>query len=347
MKKGKMMMGFILFIFILMLSLPSPVLSQAKPAALNWKISVFGTPSDWEYQGIKYFCDAVGNMTAGRLTLKMFQVGVPYPPTESVSGVSRGLTEMAVTGGYYLSGVHKAFGVYALMPAGPMNKFTEHLMLANTPGYQAITKKLYGPKIHHVAHAVNPPTAFLSKKPITKLADFQGVLLRTTSPRDRVFSKLGAKPTYIATPEIYTALQLGTIEGVDKGGYINVFGLRLHEVTKYIIEPQFICPMATMDIIANKASWDTLPKDIQAIVTEAGISTAVHFYVEGQRLDFEARKKMMDSGLKLNTIPPEEMAKIYKLAREVWTQLAAETPEGAEIIKLYLDTARACGYPVD
>ncbi|KPK90691.1 MAG: hypothetical protein AMJ94_08705 [Deltaproteobacteria bacterium SM23_61] len=345
MKKGKMLMGLICVVSILMLFLP--VLSEAKPAAFNWKISVFGTPSDWEYKGIQYFCDAVEKMSSGRLTLKMFQVGVPFPPTESVSGVSRGLTEMAVTGGYYLAGVHKAFGVYALVPAGPMHTFTEHIMLTRTAGYQAITKKLYGPKIHHVAHAVNPPTAFLSKKPITKLADFQGFLLRTASPRDRVFSKLGAKPTYIATPEIYTALQLGTIEGVDKGGYVNVYGLRLHEVTKYIIEPQFICPTATMDIIANKASWDKLPKDLQAIVTEAGISTALHFFVEGQRLDFETRKKMMDYGLKLCTIPPDEMAKIYKLAREVWSQLAAETPEGAEIIKLYLNTAKACGYQVD
>ena len=86
---------------------------------------------------------------------------------------------------------------------------------------------------------------------------------------------------------------------------------------------------------------------MQAMVTEAGISTAVHFFVGGQQRDFESRKKMLDYGLKLSTIPPEEMTKIYKLSREVWDQLAAETPEGAEIIKLYVETAKACGYQVD
>ena len=113
MKNGKTLLGLILAISIFMIS--SPVLGQAKPATFNWKISVFGTPSDWEYQGIKYFCDAVENMTAGRLTLKMLQVGVPYPPTESVSGVSRGLTEMAVTGGYYLAA--------SIKPSGSMPSF--------------------------------------------------------------------------------------------------------------------------------------------------------------------------------------------------------------------------------
>jgi TRAP-type C4-dicarboxylate transport system substrate-binding protein len=343
MKKSKAVMTIVAVTFFIMLAAPSAMWGQT----FNWKLSVFGTPSDWEYQGIKYFVDNVSAMTNGRLAIKMFQVGVLYPPTESVSGVSRGLSEMAVTGGYYLSGVHKAFGVYALLPGGPIMNFWEHQMMVRTPEYQALTKKLYGPKIQHVGHAVNPPTAFLSRKPITKAADYKGLLVRTASPRDRLFIKLGAKPSYIATPEIYTGLQLGTIDAVDKGGYVNVYALKLHEVTKYIIEPAFVCPTATMDFFANQAAWDTLPKDIQACVKEAAISTAVHFWVEAQRQGFEARQKMIDFGLKVNTIPPEEMLKIYKDARDVWKQLASESPEASEAVKLYLNTAKTCGYPVD
>ncbi len=343
MKRKALSMALIVVGISILLGAPSPGFGQT----FNWKISVFGTPSDWEYQGIQYFCDRVRDMTNGRMNIKMFQVGVLYPPSESVSGVSRGLSEMAVTGGYYLSGVHKAFGVYALLPGGPMTKFTEHLMYTRTPGYQELTKKLYGPKIQHVGHAVNPPTCLLSRKPITKFSDFKGLLMRTASPRDRVFSKLGAKPSYIATPEIYTALQLGTIDAVDKGGYVNVYGLKLHEVTKYIIEPPFICLTASMDFIANQDSWNTIPKDIQTSIKEAAISCAVHFWVEGQRQDFEARKKMVDYGLKVSTIPPEELAQIHKAAREVWQQLAGESAEAGQAVKLYLDTAKTCGYPIE
>lgn len=313
----------------------------------RWKLSTYGTPSDWEFLGIKYLCDRVNEMSGGRLILKPFPVGQLYPPTDAVSGVSKRLSEMAVTVGAYLTGVHPAFGLHCTFPGSPISTFYEEVMLVQKPDFRKVTEKIYGPEVHHIAYGVNPPTAFLSKKPINSVADFKGLLVRSCAPRDRMFVELGAKPTYIATPEIYTALQLGTIEAVDKGNYATVYGLRLHEVTKYIIEPPFVCPPSVMDYIANKKAWDSLPADIQAIVREAVISQAVNFFTEGSRQGFEARRKMMEYGLKVCTLPPQEMEKIYGASRKVWREIASKNEQSAELLKVYLGTLKEIGYKID
>jgi len=316
----------------------------AKSKVYRWKLSTYGTPSDWEFLGIKYLCNKVKDMSAGRLILKPFPVGQLYPPTDVVAGVSKRLSEMAVTVGAYLTGVHPAFGIHCSFPGGPIENFYQEMILVQQPAWKKVTEKLYGPKIHHIAYGVNPPTALLSNRKIKTIDDFKGLLVRSCSPGDRMFVSLGAKPTYIATPEIYTALQLGTIDAVDKGNYVTVYGLRLHEVTKYLIEPQFVCPPSAMDYIANKESWDSLPPDLQAILREAVISQAVHFYTEAKRQGFEARQKMIDAGLEVNTIGSEGMKEIYAKARTVWEKIASENEQSAELLKVYLDTIKGLGY---
>ena len=316
----------------------------AESKVYRWKLSTYGTPSDWEFLGIKYLCEKVKEMSGGRLILKPFPVGQLYPPTDVVAGVSKRLSEMAVTVGAYLTGVHPAFGLHCTFPGGPIGTFYEEMILVQNAQFRKVTETLYGADIHHIAYGVNPPTAFLSKKPINTVEDFKGLLVRSCAPRDRMFVALGAKPTYIATPEIYTALQLGTIEAVDKGNYSTVYGLRLHEVTKYIIEPPFVCPPSVMDYIANKEAWDSLPSYLQAILREAVISQAVHFFTEGSRQGFEARKKMMEYGLKVCTLPPGEMVKIYEASRSVWKKIASKNEQSAELLKVYLATLKEIGH---
>lgn len=338
--------SMVLLVLILALSVGT-VQAQAKSKVYTWKCSTYGTPSDWEFLGFKYFSDRVKEMSDGRMNVKLYPVNELYPPTDSVGGTSRGLSELAITGGFYLDGIHRAFGLHNNLTGGPISSYGEAMMVAQNPAFQKISAKLYGPKIQHVGYVINPTMPILSKKPIHKAEDFKGLIVRSSAPRDRMFKKLGAKATYIATPEIYTALQLGTIDVVDKGNYSGVYGLRLHEVTKYIIEPPFQTPAGIIDIIATKKRWDSLPPDLQTILKQAAITAGLHYWAEGTRQGFEARKKMIEYGLKVINLPPEEMAKIHKAARELWKEFSNETPESAELVRIYMETCKQLGYSMD
>lgn len=338
--------GISLVLLVLILSL-SMGTALAQQKVYNWKCSTYGTPSDWEYLGFKYFSDRVKEMSGGRMNIKLHPVNELYPPTDSVGGVSRRLSELAITGGFYLDGIHRSFGLHNNLTGGPISSYGGAIMVAQNPDFRKISAKLYGPTIQHVGYVINPTMPLLSKKPINKAEDFKGLIVRAAAPADRMFAKLGAKPTYIATPEIYTGLQLGTIDLVSKGNYSGVYGLRLHEVTKYIIEPPFQVPAGIIDIIANKKTWDSLPPDLKAILEEAATTSGLHYWAEGTRQGFEARKKMIDYGLKVITLPPEEMAKIYNAARDLWKEFSKETPESAEMVRIYMETCKQLGYAMD
>ena len=107
-----------------------------------------------------------------------------------------------------------------------------------------------------------------AKGPVTQLSDLNGVPIRVTpSPAiTEWWSSVGAGPTPVPLPELYTALQTGVIDAVD----VDLDALvssHLYEVAKDLT------PMNHMvwpgGFLINKAIWDGLSDEDKQIITEA------------------------------------------------------------------------------
>jgi tripartite ATP-independent transporter DctP family solute receptor len=120
--------------------------------------------------------------------------------------------------------------------------------------------------------APNIVRSFASDKTLTKPADFEGQSIRITDNEILIQSALllGVRPITMSLYEVYTAIQMGIIDGQDSGMYIMRLA-SLYEVQKYIYETNHIIEPLT--IIINKDFMDSLSPKQQAIINEAAKAT--------------------------------------------------------------------------
>src|SRR6202000_749959 len=112
------------------------------------------------------------------------------------------------------------------------------------------------------------------KAPITSLAEFKGLKMRVIQNRALIdgFRALGAVPTPLPYPDIYTALQQGTVDGT-ANDLLTVSLGKFYEVAKfctissYVVEPR--------PVIMAKAYYEDLPTELQKLLSETAKEAAI------------------------------------------------------------------------
>lgn len=107
-----------------------------------------------------------------------------------------------------------------------------------------------------------------SVKEITSVEDFKGLKLRTMSTPAALdaFAELGANTVSIPFGELYSSLQLGTIDGVEND-LLTLLGQNYHEVAKHLsLVP--IWPFASITLMSQD-TWNKLSDEHQAVLKEA------------------------------------------------------------------------------
>ncbi len=109
---------------------------------------------------------------------------------------------------------------------------------------------------------------------LTKPADFEGLKLRAV--QSNVMSEglkaLGAEPSPIALPEVYQALQNGTVDGMESNTGLAA-GQKYYEVATFFTGNVVFWPFPTV-LVMNKAKFDSLSADQQQAITDAGANVA-------------------------------------------------------------------------
>ncbi len=142
-----------------------------------------------------------------------------------------------------------------------------------------------------------------STKPIRTPDDFRGLKLRVpVSPLwTSMFTAFGAAPASINISEVYSALQTRIVDGQENP-------LAVIETTKFY-EVQKFCTMTNHMwdgywFLANRRSFERLPKDAQEIVAREINKAAMDERADVAKLNAELRGKLSNSGLAFNDIDP-------------------------------------------
>lgn len=114
------------------------------------------------------------------------------------------------------------------------------------------------------------PRNLMTNKPISSRADVAGLRIRTPGAPVWVAAgrALGGTPTPMAWGEVYSALQLGAIDGVEAQPS-GAVGAKFHEVTKHVTRTEHIHLIT--GIVVGEKWWDTLSPADQAILREAAV----------------------------------------------------------------------------
>lgn len=313
----------------------------------NWRMTTQGPAvSIWHY-GNEYFADIVNDMSDGRLQITLHPGGSLFPVPDTLDNVTQGVVEMAQCGGVAFAGKDPTFTAVSFVTGASIDNTMDEAVYVWHTDYKDIVSDLYAKHgCKWLAPGWIPGEQYVSRVPIRSADDYKGLKIRASGMSELLFQELGASTTYVQGSEIYSALQLGTIDGCDAAGAAGNWDTGLHEVTDYIIKPGFHLNMGHIDHFVNQDAWNSLPPDLQHILQVAAIAGGDHFGTEIHAKNLIAEQNMIDYGLEVITLPDEELEKIHQAAVRVWDDVAASTPEAARLIGIYEETCALVGKPM-
>jgi TRAP-type mannitol/chloroaromatic compound transport system substrate-binding protein len=162
-------------------------------------------------------------------------------------------------------------------------------------------------------------------KPVKTVADLKGTKIRGGGIcYDPWFAKIGVTPVQIPSPDTYTALQRGVVDGF-AWPCLGMVMTGWTEVTKYCIN-HGVYPSSNAGIIMNLAKWNTIPKRTQdkllKAIEEAEYDMVPHYL----NLCKQERETAVKAGVTLLELSPNEAKWYVDIAYEAdWEFQKAKT----------------------
>lgn len=176
-----------------------------------------------------------------------------------------------------------------------------------------------------------------SKQPIRSIEDFKSYKLRVPdiSVYIDTFQALGAATTIVPGAELYTSLQNGIVNGLERpaDGFVSN---NLYEQTKYVIKTDHI--FVDVSLFVSEATFQKLDADAQAVILQAGKEASdEHFeYMRGRDQD-AINKLTTELKQELVEFDTTEMKDICK--ETVWPKYLSKIDGGQEIAD-YIQTLK-------
>jgi len=168
-----------------------------------------------------------------------------------------------------------------------------------------------------------------ARKPVTRVADFSGLKTRIVAVplHKEIWETLGTSPIGLPVGEIYAGLETGLVDALE----INVSSMiseNFWEVAKkFTLTGHYPWHAVT---VVNKDYYNSLPAELQAAVTEAGLRSVAKTMAYTAKQDAEGREFLREKGVEFLTLedPDNMRAKIVPLV-DKW---AGRSPLIAEFV---------------
>jgi TRAP-type mannitol/chloroaromatic compound transport system substrate-binding protein len=218
----------------------------------------------------------VNDMSGGRLRIDYLLAGAVVKPFEVMDAVSKGVLDGGHTVPVYWYGKSK---VASLFGSGPINGCDAQQTLAwiyRGGGLQLYQELLAKLGLNAVGFFAMPmPTQPLGwfKKPVKSSADLKGLKYRTVGLSADLNQQMGLRVTQLPGGEIIPALEKGVIEAFEYNNPTSDMRFGAQDVVKNYMMGSFHQAMEFFEIIFNKKKWESIPKDLQAIL-QYGVESA-------------------------------------------------------------------------
>jgi TRAP-type C4-dicarboxylate transport system substrate-binding protein len=180
---------------------------------------------------------------------------------------------------------------------------------------------------------ISGPTVFVTRKPVRKIADFEGMKLRVlASPLQlEQIRAIKASPAPMPLPEVLPAIQQGTVDGAMSSVPVFV-ALRYYDAAKYLIETNHGV-IASLAVI-SKTWFDGLPKDLQAVVDKAGGDASREIYQFSVDEVNNGRDMWIKGGGEVIKFDAAEEKRLISELVPVGTRVTEKTPQEKQMFEL-------------
>ena len=319
--------------------------NTGKQEKIVWRLQSSWGPGLEIQRQVDDFAKMVYEMSDGRLEIQSTTAGTIVGGLEVFDAVDQGVLDAAHSGSFYWLSKEPAAPFFAAVPGGLT--VLEYIMWLYAGDGSDLWQEMYKDYNFGFAGAcgLNLTETFAwSNKKITSLDDFKGLKFRSVGYWGEIITKLGASVVTLPGGEIYGALEQGILDAAEFCNPESDIQSALHEVAQYAHFPGIHQPVSILELIINKDSWNKLTPDLQEIVKAAAKATTIEGLGQSIKKDAEAIKAFDEYGTELVKLPPELIAEVNEIAKELYKEKAAKDPFIKKVYDSQMETREAYKY---
>jgi len=287
--------------------------------------------------GMEKFKEIVESKSGGKIKVNLFPGGTLGSDQANVSAMQGGTLEMVSMNSGILNSQVKEFAI-----------FDFPFMFPNEAVADAVVDGAFGHKMHAKLqdkglvglgyYELGFRQITNSKRSITKVEDLEGLKLRVIPNPINVdwVKALGANPTPLPFPEVYSALEQKAIDGQENP--ITVINAnKFYEVQKHVVISNH--QYNPQSVLISKKFWDGLNADQKKIVADAVTASAKYQREQARGQVASALDNMKKNGMQVTQFSDAELAKLRDKLRSVTAKYGVTVGQDlvqelqAEIIK--------------
>ena len=280
----------------------------------TFKLSFAIAGDNAQSRSAAFFKSEVERLSGGKMKVQLFPGSQLGPDLQVLSGLRAGAIEAQIGTTSLLGSIDPAFNLYDIPFL--FRSFDEVYAVADgEPGkrFAAIGEK--NGFILLNTHSGVWRNLTNRSRPVASAADIKGLKIRTL--QNTVFidfwKALGANPVAIPFPELYSALEGGTVDGQENANGVTVFG-KLMEVQKHFTPTQHGAYVGV--VLFSGPVWARLNEDERKVLREAGASSGAHWRKGFAEEDVMLNKRIAEK-LTVTPLSPAARADLEKLAQPV------------------------------
>jgi len=179
----------------------------------------------------------------------------------------------------------------------------------------------------------------VSNKPLTTIEDLKGFKVRTRGVQAMAFTAVGAVPTSVPWNDVYEALSKGVVDG-STNYIIATRAIRHNEVPDYFVSTGL--GQAIQLELINRDFWNSLPEDIQTIMTDTMAEAEQLYAKQASELALSEKAALEDEAgpgkMAYSAFPADERQKWIDASPDFfaeWAETNAALADTAAIVKTY------------
>jgi tripartite ATP-independent transporter DctP family solute receptor len=160
-----------------------------------------------------------------------------------------------------------------------------------------------------------------SKRPITKVEDFDGVKMRVMQNNVYLdtFKTLGSNAVPMAFTEVYSALETKTVDG-QENPFTNIENMKFYEVQKYLtLSKHAYSPTL---VLFSKKVWDGLSEQEHTVLKECAVVGRAEQRRANRAMEAKSVDNLRSKGMAVNEISPAETARIREKTKVIYERHA-------------------------
>ena len=278
------------------------------------KLAYAITGDNPQTRGAAFFKSEVERLSAGRMTVTLYPGSQLGPDLQVLSALRAGVIEAQLTTTSLLGGIDRAFNVYDIPFL--FRDFRELYAVSDgDPGRRLRDIAQGNGLIILNLHSGAWRNLTNRTRPVASVRDIKGLKVRTL--QNAVFidfwKALGANPVALPFPELYTALEQGTVDGQENANGVTVFA-KLTEVQKHYTATQHNAYVGVL--LFSAPVWQRLNEDERHVLRQAGASSQ-QFWRQALVDNETMLLRSISEKLTVTTLTPEARAEMERLAQPV------------------------------